>query len=54
MFTALAVVLVGVWLIITSRGHLDRDVTLAFGILVVVLAAVDLFWPYWRGRRPPP
>ena len=45
LFTPIAVILAGVWLIIFSRTTPSTGLTLVFGILVVVLAALDLIRP---------
>jgi multisubunit Na+/H+ antiporter MnhE subunit len=48
ILTTLAVLLVGIWLVITSQQHLSSTATLLFGIVVGVLALVDLLRPYVR------
>lgn len=51
MLTALAVVLVGIWMIVKSQGPVSNTLTLVLGIAVAVLALVDLTRPYWH-RAP--
>jgi multisubunit Na+/H+ antiporter MnhE subunit len=53
MLTCLAVVLVGVWLIVSSQSRLSDTATLIFGIAVAVLALIDLLRPYVYNRPPP-
>lgn len=53
MFTAIAMVLVGVWLIVTSQGHVSTTVTLIFGIAATALAVLDLTRGYWPANRRP-
>jgi hypothetical protein len=52
MLTSIAVILVGVWLIVTSQQRVSSTLTLIFGILVGLLALLDLLQPYWPARRP--
>ena len=56
MFTSIAVVLTGVWLILLgSKSHPSMTLTLIFGIVIAVLAILDLVLygrPYVR-RGPP-
>jgi multisubunit Na+/H+ antiporter MnhE subunit len=55
MLTCVAVLLVGVWLVVTSQQHVSSTLTLIFGIIVGVLALADLIRPYvWRGQSAPP
>jgi hypothetical protein len=46
----IAVVLAGIWLILRGIGPVDDTLTLVFGIVVTVLAALVLF-PLVQGRR---
>lgn len=48
MLTAIAVVLVGIWMILMSQGPVSATLTLIFGIVVAVLALLDLTRPYWH------
>lgn len=50
MLTSVAVVLAGAWLIIYSQEKPSTTLTLVFGILVVVLAVIDLLLVL-RARR---
>ena len=46
MLTSLAVLLTGIWLVLQSQQPVNKTLTLIFGILVAVLALVDLVRPY--------
>lgn len=52
MLTSLAVVLVGVWLIVSSQERVSADLTLILGIVAAILALVDLIRPYWHRESP--
>lgn len=52
ILTSLAVLLVGIWLVITSQSHVSSTGTLIFGIVVGALALVDLLRPYVANRPP--
>jgi hypothetical protein len=54
MLTSIAVVLVGVWLIVTSQQHVSSTLTLIFGIVVGLLALLDLLHGYWPAARRAP
>jgi lipopolysaccharide export LptBFGC system permease protein LptF len=53
MLTALAVVLVGVYLILTSQSHVSSTGTLIWGIVVAALALFDLVGGLPARRAPP-
>jgi hypothetical protein len=53
MLTALAVILVGIYLIVTSQSHVSSTGTLIWGIVVGALAFFDLAEPVYRRRAPP-
>lgn len=44
--TPIAVVLVGLWMIVEHNKLPDHTLTLIFGIVVAVLALIDLVRPY--------
>lgn len=54
MFTSIAVVLAGAWLIIYSQEKPSTTLTLVFGIVIVVLALIDLLRPYVIRNRAVP
>jgi hypothetical protein len=51
MLLAIAVLLTGIWIALTSQEPVSSGVTLIFGIVVAVLAAIELLRPY-AGRAP--
>lgn len=49
MFTSIAVLIVGIWLVLSSQEPVSSALTLVLGIIVAVLAFVDLL-PALRSR----
>lgn len=53
MLTCIAVVLTGIWFVVEHNKLPDPTLALVFGIIVGVLALIDLIRPY-AGRFGPP
>jgi len=52
MLTALAVILLGLWLVLKSQGPVSQTFTLIIGIVAMALAVIDLTRPYWNRAGP--
>ena len=52
IFTPIAVLLVGIWMVITSQSHISDTGTLIWGVVVAALALLDLLRPVYL-RQPP-
>lgn len=52
MLTFIALLLVGIWLILTGVTVVSDTLTLIFGIAVVVLVLIELLTPYYHRRTP--